>query len=175
MKYKLTKTCKDCSTVDVFELTKQQAAFSHVYNIEIFWNTGCSICGSKNCKMINTEPVKIDEELLNVWGMDSNLSFALQDEDIVLADIAYLDIILKSIDDAKFLDQKVDLLTSALCTLLYDNIVSQEEYTSDENQQRERIAVQVIRELEKRKSAVIRAQYLLSDYVKELVFPKLKI
>jgi hypothetical protein len=53
--------------------------------------------------------------------------------------------------------------------------VSQEEYTSDENQQRERIAVQVICELEKRKSTVIRAQYLISDYVKELVFPKLKI
>ncbi|SKC77672.1 hypothetical protein [Ohtaekwangia koreensis] len=175
MKYKLSRTCKDCKNVDVFELTKLQAAFSHTDDIDKFWNVNCSVCGSTNCKMINKESVKIDEELLNLWGMDSNLSFATQDEDIILADVAYFDIILNSIDDDRFLDKKIDLLTSALCILLFDNIVSPEEYTSSENQQRQRIAALVVKALSKRKSSIIRAQYLISDYVKKLVFPKLNI
>lgn len=60
-----------------------------------------------------------------------------QDEEIILAEMDYFPMIIKAIDDAKYLEKKINILLESICVLLYNNIISSEEYTEAENNHRE--------------------------------------
>jgi len=52
--------------------------------------------------------------------------------------------LLKAIDEEKYLKRKINVLIEAICILLYDNIVSLDEFSEQENIERKIIADKVI-------------------------------
>ena len=98
MKYKLTRTCKDCKHVDSIELTKVEAAFE-LYDSKKFWNTPCSNCGSKKCECLGHQHPKLDKELLDMWGNNPELFLMEQDQELLLAEYEYLPMLLNAIGE----------------------------------------------------------------------------
>ncbi|WP_211236727.1 hypothetical protein [Sporocytophaga myxococcoides] len=98
-----------------------------------------------------------------------------QDEELFLAELDYFPMLLKAIDEQAYLKRKIDILIESICVLLYDNTFQSEEYTDEENEQRQRIAEEVRPELIKRKDKIIKAEGYIRDYVKEFVFPQIGI
>lgn len=174
MEYKLTRTCKDCKHVDSIELTKVEAAFE-LYDSNKVWNTPCSNCGTTNCESLGSYHPKLDKQLLDMWGSDPELFLMEQDQELLLAEYEYFHILLKAIDESKYLKSKIDVLIEAICVLLYDNTVSPEEYSDKENRERESIAEKVRPELIKRKTRIIDAGDAVMNYVKEVVYPQIEI
>lgn len=172
MEYKLERQCKNCENFDVISLTKIEAAFD-IYNLDNIWNQNCLKCNSKNCASITSGLKFIDQELLDIWGNDLKLFFMSQDEELILAEMQYFPMILKAIDDEKYLDRKIDILLESICILLYDNTASSEEYSKEENDIREKNKNIVLPELIKRKDKIYSASSLFFDYIKEETFPKI--
>lgn len=174
MEYKLTRTCKDCENVDSYELTRVEAAFE-LYNSKEIWNKKCSKCGSVSCGSLVHHHPKLDKSLLDIWGSDPTLYFMEQDQELFLAEYDYFPMILNAIDEGKYLKSKIDVLVEAICILLYDNIVSPEEYSEQENLDRQNIAQKVRPELIKRKDRIIDAGDAVMDYIKKVVYPQIGI
>lgn len=173
MKYWVGRTCKDCGNEDRVELTKEQVAFQ-LYDKSIERKV-CSVFHSIQWQSIHHQIIKIDKALLAQWGADSNLAFLEQDEELILAEIEYLPIILEAIDAKGYLPGKITTLLEALCVLLYDNVANSEEYSQEENQKRQQVASEVIPELIKRKELIKGASPAIRDYIKEVVFPLMEL
>lgn len=174
MKYLLIRTCKDCQNEDIFEFTKIQAAFE-LYDSSELWKKNCSKCNNTNCSSIQHPYVKLDQEIFDLWGKDEKLFLSPQDEDIILAEMDNLPMILAAIYEEKYLSSKISTLIESLCVLLYDNTVKCNDYTEEENQKREKNA-QIIRpELIRIKDKIKANEELIMDYIKEVVFPQLEI
>jgi hypothetical protein len=174
MEYKLTRTCKGCKNVDLTILTKIEAAFE-LYDSNVIWKTPCSKCGSENCESIGCNTPTLDKELLDIWGNDSELFLMEQDQELLLAEYDYFPMLLKAIDESKYLKTKINVLIEAICILLYDNIVAPEEYSKKENKEREIIAKKVRPELIKRRNRIMEAGYSVMDYIQEIVYPQIGI
>ena len=174
MEFKLTKTCKDCQTVDSIKLTKIEAAFE-LYDSDVIRKTPCSNCGSTNCESIRHHHPKLDKELLNIWGNNSELFLTNQDQELFLAEYDYFPMLLEAIDESKYLKTKIDVLIEAICVLLYDNTIATDEYSEKENKERESIAEKVRPELIKRKKRIIEAGDSVLEYIQEVVYPQIGI
>lgn len=174
MEYKLTRTCKDCKNIDSIKLTKIESAFE-LYDSSAIWKTPCSNCGSINCESLGHHHPKLDKELLDIWGNDSELFLMEQDQELLLAEYDYFPMLLNAIDESKYLDTKIDVLIEAICVLLYDNTVSPDEYSQKENNKREIIAKKVRPELTKRKDRILKAGDSVMEYIQEVVYPQIGI
>ena len=174
MEYYLKRICEDCKNVDSFELTKVDAAFE-LYDSSEIWHTPCSKCRSVNCESIEHSHPKLDRELLDIWGNDLKINLMEQDEELFLAEIEYLPLILQAIDESKYFKSKINILIESLCVLLYDNTVQDDCYSSEENKERQRIANIVKPELISRKEEIIEADTFIMDYIKEVVYPQIGI
>jgi len=172
MSYSVKRTCKGCNHTDVVSVTKVEAAFEG-YNSAKIWKMSCSRCKSKNCGSISYPMVSIDQELLDIWGTNPKLFFLSQDEELILAEIEYLPMILKAIDEGTYLKRKIEVLIEAVCVLLYDNTVKRKEYSKGYIEVGEKIAAMVRPELVKRKEKVFAARKKIWDYVKKVVFPQI--
>ncbi|MFK7905168.1 MAG: hypothetical protein AB8B69_08590 [Chitinophagales bacterium] len=172
MKYSIKRTCKDCNHRDVYPVTKIEAAFEGSNSSKV-WKMSCSKCGSKNCSGVSYSTVSIDKELLDIWGKNPKLFFLSQDEELILAEIDYLPMILKAIDENNYLKGKIEVLIEAICVLLYDNTANREEYSKEGNESREQIAAMIRPELIKRKEKVFAARKRIWGYVKKIVFPQI--
>ena len=148
MEYWISRSCKSCGHEDKLELTKVQSAF-HLYDTSAIWTQECSVCKSVECQIIQHPLVKLDQELLDIWGHNPQLAMMPQDEELFLAEIEYLPIILQAIDEKRYLPAKLNILLEALCILLYDNVVDSFEYSLEENLKRKQIADTVKPELER--------------------------
>ncbi|TDO77300.1 hypothetical protein EV143_10461 [Flavobacterium chryseum] len=174
MNYKLTRTCKDCKHEDVFELTKIQCAFE-LYNFKEMWTKKCSNCHSTHCYSLRKSSVNLDKEILDIWGNDEKLYLNQQDEEIILAEMHYLPMILFAINEGKYLKRKIGILVESICILLYDNTVISNEFSKEENLQREKNAKIIFPELLKLKDKIEGSDRYIMDYIKEVVFPQLGI
>lgn len=183
MKYYVTRTCKDCKNQDSFEFTKIEAAFS-LYNSNKIWNSACSKCNSKKYSSVGYSRPKIDKELLDIWGANPNYYFMDQDEDIIIADIDYLNLFLDAIDNNYYPKRKTDILIAACCIILYDNTWFLKEFAhkdipiedlEDENKDAQKIADKVRKELIKRKDKVKEAEKSIMDYIQKIVFPQIEL
>lgn len=172
--YKIERICKDCKNIDSFPLTKLEAAFDLFDSLKI-WNADCSKCGSNNCQSTTLHGPELDQELLDIWGNNMNLAFMNQDEELLLAELGYLPMLLRAIDEQAYLKHKIDILIESICILLFDNTFQPEEYTDEENERRQKIAKEVRPKLIKRKDKIIKAEEYIRDYVKEVVFPQIGI
>jgi len=168
--YNLERKCKNCGNIDIIQLTKFESAFN-LYDSKKIWTQECSKCESKSCQSIAHQNPKIDKELLDTWGNNPELFFMEQDQELLLAEYDYLPLLLDAIDNSKYLDFKIDVLIESVCIILYDNIISPEEFTKEENENRSKISLEVREELIKRKDRVLEAGDTIMDYVKEVVYP----
>ncbi|KAF2513878.1 hypothetical protein [Flavobacterium foetidum] len=173
-KYQLTRTCKDYQNKDVFELTKIECAFS-LYNFKEIWNKECSNCFSTACYSLSKSFVAVDQEILDLWGNNEKLHLDEQDEEIILAEMDYLPLLLSSVHENKYLKRKTEILLEALCVLLYDNTVASEEFTREENKEREKNATLIRLELIRLKDQIKASEKYMMDYIKEVAFPQIGI
>lgn len=172
MKYQLRRKCKDCNNEDLFEFSKIQAAFE-LYDINEIWNTKCSNCNSINCASIIHPHVKLDKEILDFWGNNEKLYLNPQDEEIILAEMHYLPLIIESISEGKYLKQKNNILIESLCILLYDNTIESDEFTVEENIERDKNAKIILPKLFSLKNKILESENNIMDYVKVIVFPQI--
>lgn len=173
MKYHLIRTCK-CGNTDEIELTKREAAFD-LYDSKEIWNSKCSKCGGTKCVSTGLNKPDFDKELILEWGNNSDLYFMEQDEDLMLAEEKYIDVILDIVDNHKILAEKRNILIEALCVLIHDNSkeLIDEDLNSEESDSRTKIADRVANELKTRKELVLLAENWIMDYIKEKAFPRI--
>lgn len=172
MEYQLSRTCKDCGNIDTFPLTKVEAAFE-LYNSNEIWNLHCSKCASTECQSTYQNKPDIDRELLDLWGNDPTLFFMEQDEDLIIADIDNLHLILEVLDEKKYSKKKNSILIQSLCALLYDYTISPEEYSEKENEDRRKSAAKITPELIKRKTEILECDEDIMDYIKVEIYPQI--
>ncbi len=155
-------------------LTKIEAAFE-LYDSSKFWKTPCSNCNSINCESLGHSYPPLDKELLDIWGNDPELFLMEQDQELLLAEYDYFPMLLKAIDESKYLKSKINVLIEAVCILLYDNTIAPEEYSEKENRERESIAEKVRPELIKRKDKIIEAGDSVMKYIQKIVYPQIGV
>lgn len=164
MKYQYQRTCK-CGNVDSIEVTRREAAFG-LKEKEI-WYQPCSKCGRKDFAFLSHPQTEFDMDLLLEWGNNADYYFMEQDEELLLAEEHYIDMILDVLDNHQILYKKRKVLIEVLCVIIYDNTIS-----DDGNQH---IIDRVAEELKNRKQEVLNAQDSIMDYIKEVAFPVIGI
>lgn len=166
MKYKIKRECSECGHIDEIEVSKREAAFELV-DINTVVEPKCSQCSSTRFIIYLQKP-KLNISLLKEWASNPDLYLMEQDEDLLLAEGQYLDMILKIIDTEIIPDEKRNLLMSALCVMVYDN--SDSDHRNPDIELRAR----VVEELNKRSEKLLLADEWISDYIKKVVYPQLK-
>lgn len=167
MEYIVTRTCAACKQMDDYPVTKVEAAFE-LYD---FWNIECSKCGSNRCMSLIHPKPELDEELLDLWGQNPKWQFCQQDEDIILAQMDNLPLLLKAVDQALYTEQKQNVIISALCVLLYDNIDVDDNLSDQEKKAHQKKVDTVLPELLKRKKIIENSKAYIMPYIKRVVFP----
>ena len=140
-----------------------------------FGKKKCSKCNSQNCSSLHHPFVKLDKEILDIWGNDEKLYLNPQDEEIILAEMDYFLLIITSINEDKYLKRKIEILLESICILLYDHTVNPEEYDDDENHIRQKNAEIILPELIKLRDKIIESEKNIMEYIKKVVFPQLGI
>lgn len=176
MKYYFEAICDNCSNKVKYPLLKLEAAFQSRID-EKLSNYRCSNCGFtryRYCKIITPS---LDREILDVWASDptQTLFFMEQDEELLLADEKYFYLILDVIDHSRYPKEKIDILIESICILLYDNTVSSNDFSEEENQKRKIIADSIRPELTKRKERILQAGDAVMEYIQEIVYPQIGI
>jgi hypothetical protein len=108
-----------------------------------------------------------DMELIQEWALDDNLYLMPQDEDLLLAEEKYLELVLEAIDTLLMSTYKQQVLFSALCVIVYDH-----SHPEAENKD-EHVKQKVIAALNQRKDKLLQAEDWIGDYIKKVVFPQL--
>jgi len=111
----------------------------------------------------------LDYELLKEWAINPDLYLMEQDEELLLADGKYLDLILNILDTVSIPKHKTDLLMDALCIIIYDNSID------DNDNQDIDLKKKVIVELNKRLDKLKLADEWIMDYIKDVVYPQLQL
>ena len=158
----------------MIEVTKIEAAFE-IYDASKIYNIKCSNCDSDSLKYLEHAHPKLDQEILDLWGTTENYRVSPQDEEIVLAEIENLSLILKAIDENKYLESKQTVLIQALCVILYDYTVEPNENYNLTTDERNKIIDQIRPELIKRKNQIKEVENWILGYIKLVVFPQLNL
>lgn len=126
----LTKTCVN-GHAKMIGLTPLEAMFE-LYNFKQIWDTPCAVCGAKTESLGLSKP-DLTAELLEIWASHPNYHFWVQDEDIFLAEMEHLPLLLQALDSPDFPKGKTSIIVSALCVLWYENgVFSAEDHTPQE-------------------------------------------
>lgn len=165
MTYKFKRECMKCGHIDEIEVSEREAAFELV-DINTVLGTNCRQCSSTQYVIYHPRP-KLSISLLKEWALNLDLYLMEQDEDLILAEGQYLDMILKIIDTEIIPDEKRNLLMSALCVMVYDNSDSDHQNPDIE------LRARVVEELNKRSEKLLLADDWIMDYIKKVVYPQL--
>lgn len=172
MEYYVYRSCYDCRQEEKIGVTKVELAFSY-YRDKMLSKRPCPHCVALAGGSLGYSMVALDQELLDLWGNDSRLSFLEQDEDLVLADILYVPMMLEALDRRKYKKHKLRTLVSALCVLVYDNLGA--AGTKKDAAKRQQVLDTVIPALQARREFVQRAGSTVMDYIRKAVFPLIQI
>lgn len=165
--WKIERTCSNCGHKDELTVSKREAAFELVDINDVLGNF-CKQCSSRSFTVAYQKP-DLDFELLKEWATNRELYLIEQDEELLLADERYLDIILQVLDTICVSDHKRNVMMEALCVIVYDNTV-------DNNPQKDnKLKNRVIEELNKRQDQLKLADSWIMDYIKKVVYPRLDI
>lgn len=69
----------------------------------------------------------LDEDVLQAWATNADLTILQQDEDLMLADAETLPLLKQFVQRNDILPAKRSVLLSALCVLVYDNIPDEDD------------------------------------------------
>ena len=174
MKYELKRACKKCDNIDLIPVTKIEAAFE-LYDSSKIFEAKCSNCHSRDLKYLEHAHPKLDKEILDLWGNNENYQVEIEDEEIVLADIENLNLIIRAIDENAYLKSKQIVLIQALCVLLYDYTVEPNENYDLTSEERNNIIKRIRPELIKRKDKIREVDNRIFSYIKLEVFPQLNL
>lgn len=115
--------------------------------------------------------LEITPELFDIWANNPNYQF-LEGyyEDLDLAEMKYLPMLLRAIDDKNFPNTKKVVIIGALCALWYNNY----EFPNSHYSTQERIQMRQNREILKpilleRKDIILYYKDLMWDYIWEVV------
>lgn len=169
MEFLAHKQCKKCRNIDKYSLTKIEAAFS--LKDDFIYNQACSKCGDKNYINYSRDLVAIDQELLDIWGNNLSYQFLDQDEDLLLADMQYMPILLNAVDNNIYPQEKLNIIILALCILLYDNTGDYSQYSAEESKKIQQNAAIIQAELLKRNNIIFEYRDVIMNYIKKRVFP----
>lgn len=92
-----------------------------------------------------------------------------QDQELLLAEDKYVDLILDVVDKEGIIGGKRDLLMTALCVIVYDKLKGKKS-----KKDIERIN-NIIAEIKKRQEKLLLADPWIRDYIKKVVYPKLQL
>lgn len=163
--YKIQRTCTICGLAQPIFVTKREAAFE-LFDMHKIHRQNCTKCLSTSFSTVYEKP-DLDFDLLKEWATNPDLYLMKQDEELLLADKRYLDMILEILDTMPLPDHKRNLLMDALCVIVYDN-------SNNKNpQQDEQLKKRVITELNKRQDKLKLADNWIMDYIKRVVYPQL--
>ncbi|WP_192821514.1 hypothetical protein [Rufibacter sp. LB8] len=163
--YTIARICSNGHTQRI-AVSKREVAFELVDINEVL-GPQCGICHSITFSTSHEIP-EIDLELLQEWSTNLDLYFMPQDEELLLADEKYLDMILEMLDSVQLPDHKRNVLMDALCVIVYDNTIEGNDKKDDQLKSR------VISELVKRKEKLVLAEEWIMDYIKDVVYPQLE-
>ena len=172
-KYTLTRICK-CGYKEDFLLTKEEAAFE-LFG-DKYWKIPCSKCGGTKVDSVSHSTPEIDAELFKIWSENEDYQFLEQNEDLILAQMQNLELLLGAFDDINFPSEKKIIVLNALCILLFDNLkFRKEEYTTEEKEQMQSNKAIILPELQKRKEKILAHKDMVWDYIwkeieKEIIY-----
>ena len=118
-KYKQIRTCSNCGFTEERFIEKTKAAFES----ERKWKSPCVKCkhvSFKSGSCITPEP---DAELLSIWAKSNKLRFIDQDEDLILGQPKYFDLLVEFIQNEtvrKGRKGKKRILLSAIRIILHN-------------------------------------------------------
>lgn len=167
--YKVERICSNCKFEEQITISKREAAFELV-NIDKALGSKCPKCFEEKFTVFCHLPT-LDQELLAEWAKEEELHLAPQDEELLLADEQYLEIILNALDDSQTLMRKKCILLDALCVIVYDNSVIDGNLLNSDSDLH--LKEKVLEELGKRKLLLMQAGDCIMDYIKKVVYPQL--
>lgn len=150
-------------------LTLLEVAFD-LFDKNKLWDTPCTICGGKIESMSKSD-FEITDELFNSWANNPDYQFSEGFyEDLDLAEMKYLPMLLKAIDDENFPNTKKAVVVGALCALWYNNY----EFPKSDYGTLELKQIRENREVLKpilleRKDIILYYKDLMWDYIWEVV------
>lgn len=165
--YKVERTCTVCGHAEHLSVTKREAAFE-LFDIDKALGQKCESCSSTSFATAYERP-ELDFALLKEWATNPDLHLMPQDEELLLAEEQYLDMILEVLDAVSISDHKRDLLMDALCVIVYDNTIE------DNSQPNDQLKERVIKELKKRQDKLKLADNWIMNYIKDVVYPQLDL
>ncbi len=165
-RYFIVRTCSHCGNQEEINVSKREAAFELV-DIHTILGPNCGKCNATSFSTTLEKP-DLDVDLLKEWATNTDLLLMPQDEDLLLADGQYVDLILEILDHVSVPDQKRNILMEALCVIVYDNSIEGME-TDDILKQ------QVIEALNQRAEKLKQSDKWIMDYIKEVVYPQLTL
>ncbi len=165
-RYNIERTCSNCGHKERISVSKREAAFELVDYNQVLGQK-CKKC-SKDKFSISFERPNLDFDLLKEWSTNLELYLMPQDEELLLADEIYLDLILQILDTVTIPDNKRNLLMDSLCVIVFDNTID------DNHEKDEQLKNRVISELNTRRDKLKLADDWIMDYIKEVVYPQLE-
>ncbi|CEN33478.1 hypothetical protein [Capnocytophaga cynodegmi] len=163
--YNVIKTCQ-CGNKDSFPITKIEAAFELFDDKRLWKETPCSKCGSTKTISVSHSLPKIDQELFTIWSENPDYDFMEQDEDLILAEMDNLDLLLGAFDNPSFPTEKKYVVVSALCVLLYDNRkLPDGKHSKEEKQEVLENQSRILFELQKRKDEILKYKDAVWSYI----------
>ena len=160
------KVCKQCGYEDTRENTKLVAAFESTR----VWKNACPKCGSLESERAGCAIPALDNEILEIWGKDDSLYFSDQDEHLLLAEEENIDLLLKFIDDKSLPESKRSTLLEALCVLVFDHTLNDENDHDIKPEIGNKVVDELINRIELFENLTTND---ISEYIQEVVFPRL--
>lgn len=172
MNYSINTICKNCKHESFFEISKTEAAFDLLENK--LWNLPCEKCNSIEKSSLGTNKPTIDEELMQDWATQEDLQFLDQDEDLYIAEVDNIDLIIYFLEKENTLPSKKIVLLEALCILLYDNVSNEDEQSEKNNLFRKKNLEIILPRIIERKDLILQYKEHIYEYIFEVVEPYLK-
>ncbi|HEX8330379.1 MAG TPA: hypothetical protein VF629_22805 [Hymenobacter sp.] len=168
MNYEVTRKCTDCGLEIKASLTKREAAF-HLFDTKELFGSICPKCAGKEFSGSGSLPL-LDKELILEWAQNENLYFS-QDEELMLGDGGYFELIIEGLNNSLTLLDKKYVLLDALCIIIFDETLDRGDGWKPDISLKQR----AIEELNKRKDLLIQAGDRIIGYVQKVVYPQLDI
>jgi hypothetical protein len=158
----IIRQCKKCKHRQRYDYPKREVAFG-LHDDDIFI---CSKCNCDSSDYGETHCNKLDDDIMSEWIINPDVYLLEQDEELYLADMNYLDLLLKYLDDNQILPAKKVILLEALCVIMYDAVKNN---TDKEHINRLRD------ELIKRKQLLLDLKESIMTYLTDVVYPFLEL
>ena len=106
----------------------------------------------------------MDKTTITEWGQNEDVFHWEQDEDLGFSTIFSFDELIQYAGDESFLKEKQDILLSAACVIVYDEIQNKRSDQKEINR--------MVQELKIRSDRLVSiSEDVLNDYIREVVFP----